>query len=201
MGTEDDNAPKGSRVTTNPPRGAQRRQQQRNRGYSLRSQMFTRNLQRSDGLPSPIEMEQASSAQSFGPHNIEIQEEPIFSEQDEAASSDKKKSKESSQAHHDVTNTSGVLPNYSFWASKKLKQRHIKEKYYKLKDFVLRKKRLPPSKNGRALPIELVPDRPLLIDERTKHPYCSNLITSSIYTPYNFLPRQLIAQFSKLANM
>jgi phospholipid-translocating ATPase len=199
MGTEDENPPKGSSVTTNPP-DVRTQQQQRNRGYSLRTQMFTRNMQRSDGPPSPIEMEQASSAHSFGPHNIEIQEEPIFSEQEEV-SSDKKKSKDSSHTHHNVTNTSEVLPNYSFWASKKLKQRHIKEKYYKVKDFILRKKRLPPSKNGRALPIELVPDRPLLIDERTNHPYCSNLITSSIYTPYNFLPRQLIAQFSKLANM
>lgn len=187
--------------SSNTNQDARSQQPQRNRGYSLRTQMFTRNMQRSDGPPSPIEMEQ-TSAPSFGPHNVEIQEEPIFSDQEEVAmSSDKKKSKESPQTHHDVTNTSEVLPNYSFWAAKKLKQRHIKEKYYKVKDFILRKKRLPPSKNGRALPIEVVPDRPLLIDERTNHPYCSNLITSSIYTPYNFLPRQLFAQFSKLANM
>ncbi|GEQ68131.1 hypothetical protein JCM33374_g1798 [Metschnikowia sp. JCM 33374] len=38
------------------------------------------------------------------------------------------------------------------------------------------------------------------IDERTTDPYCPNTITSSRYTLYSFLPKQLKAQFSKLAN-
>lgn len=38
------------------------------------------------------------------------------------------------------------------------------------------------------------------IDERTDEPYCNNLITSSKYTIYDFLPKQLKAQFSKIAN-
>lgn len=38
------------------------------------------------------------------------------------------------------------------------------------------------------------------IDERTTEAYCSNTITSSKYTIYTFLPKQLRAQFSKLAN-
>lgn len=70
------------------------------------------------------------------------------------------------------------------------------------RDFVLRKRRQPASKGGRSIPV-LVPheEDPLLIDERTKRPYIDNNITSSIYTPYNFLPRQIIFQFSKLANI
>jgi magnesium-transporting ATPase (P-type) len=40
----------------------------------------------------------------------------------------------------------------------------------------------------------------LLLDERNNRPYVNNLITSSRYTIASFLPRQLIAQFSKLAN-
>lgn len=40
----------------------------------------------------------------------------------------------------------------------------------------------------------------LLLDERKGKPYVNNLITSSRYTLASFLPRQLIAQFSKLAN-
>ena len=38
------------------------------------------------------------------------------------------------------------------------------------------------------------------IDERTNDPYINNLITSSKYTVYSFLPKQLRAQFSKIAN-
>lgn len=38
------------------------------------------------------------------------------------------------------------------------------------------------------------------IDERHSQPYCDNSITSSKYTVYTFLPKQLRAQFSKLAN-
>ncbi|OBA19315.1 phospholipid-translocating P-type ATPase [Metschnikowia bicuspidata var. bicuspidata NRRL YB-4993] len=38
------------------------------------------------------------------------------------------------------------------------------------------------------------------IDERTTETYCSNMITSLRYTLYSFLPKQLKAQFSKLAN-
>lgn len=62
-------------------------------------------------------------------------------------------------------------------------------------------KQPPASKGGRTIPVEVVNDRPDLIDLRTNKPYPNNLITSSIYTTYNFLPRQLIAQFSKLANL
>ncbi|AET40363.1 aminophospholipid-translocating P4-type ATPase DNF3 Ecym_5627 [Eremothecium cymbalariae DBVPG len=39
-----------------------------------------------------------------------------------------------------------------------------------------------------------------LRDERKNQPYIKNTITSSRYTVYSFIPRQLYAQFSKLAN-
>lgn len=179
-------------------------QPRRNRGYSLRRQVFNRNLngtgEDANGQPpSPIELEQ-QQASSFGPHNLEIHEEPIFSDEEYNS---KNKSKEIITTDNSNSNNTAadVLPNYSFWASKKLKQKNIREAFYKTKDFVLRKKKIPPSKNGRIIPIELTHDSPLLIDERTEKPYCSNLIRSSIYTPYNFLPRQLVAQFSKLANL
>ena len=38
------------------------------------------------------------------------------------------------------------------------------------------------------------------IDERTGKPHVDNTIISCRYTPWNFLPRQLVAQFGKLAN-
>lgn len=69
-----------------------------------------------------------------------------------------------------------------------------------------------PSVGGRKVPITINisntdfpkvqtrKNQTLLIDERTDNPYVNNLITSSRYTLASFLPRQLIAQFSKLAN-
>jgi phospholipid-translocating ATPase len=69
----------------------------------------------------------------------------------------------------------------------------------KARKFVLRIKEVPPSKDGRH--IYLDPCRKeRLIDERTSQPYITNWIRSTRYSAWNFLPRQLVAQFSKLAN-
>lgn len=66
---------------------------------------------------------------------------------------------------------------------------------------LLRQKPLPPSLDGRHIPIEAGLARRIpLIDERTGKPYVSNFIRSSRYTVWSFLPRQLFFQFSKLAN-
>ncbi|SSD61224.1 related to Probable phospholipid-transporting ATPase DNF3 [Saccharomycodes ludwigii] len=84
-----------------------------------------------------------------------------------------------------------------------------------LRNIILNEKKLPPSKNGRIIPVALDKDSKvfsdslhtdgyLLIDERRqphKKPYIDNVITSSRYTIYSFLPLQLYAQFSKLANI
>ncbi|GBC10641.1 hypothetical protein RclHR1_00980018 [Rhizophagus clarus] len=50
--------------------------------------------------------------------------------------------------------------------------------------------------------ILILPERkePLL-DSRTNKPFINNSITTSRYTFYNFLPKQLYAQFSKIANL
>lgn len=71
-----------------------------------------------------------------------------------------------------------------------------------------------PSENGRVIPLSLDKTnantyflQPLYdehhrayTDERSGEPYCSNVITSSKYNIYTFLPMQLKAQFSKIAN-
>jgi phospholipid-translocating ATPase len=66
---------------------------------------------------------------------------------------------------------------------------------------LLRQKPLPPSADGRHIPLSpgLVRRKPLT-DERRGRPYVSNFIRSSRYTVWDFLPKQLIFQFSKLAN-
>ncbi|ANB11497.1 aminophospholipid-translocating P4-type ATPase DNF3 [Sugiyamaella lignohabitans] len=111
--------------------------------------------------------------------------------------------------------SSDLLPNYSSWARNKGTRRFnrmfsgsptLKRKglawFTSAREFVLNKKKMPESTGGRGIPIQVKPrNTPPLIDDRTNKPHCDNNITSSIYTPYNFLPRQIIFQFSKLANV
>ncbi|KAG5957074.1 hypothetical protein E4U58_006289 [Claviceps cyperi] len=67
---------------------------------------------------------------------------------------------------------------------------------------LLRRKPLPRSRDGRHVPLDLSQEDGLtyLIDERSKKPYVSNFIRSSRYTVYDFVPKQLLFQFSKLGN-
>ena len=66
-------------------------------------------------------------------------------------------------------------------------------------DVFLREKTLPPSKHGRQVPLRVDHDRPL-IDDRTGHAFISNTIRTSRYTVYDFFPKQVFFQFSRLAN-
>ncbi|KAG5976494.1 hypothetical protein E4U55_007305 [Claviceps digitariae] len=69
---------------------------------------------------------------------------------------------------------------------------------------LLRRKPLPPSRDGRHIPLNPPPSSKdndgLMMDERSKKPYVSNFIRSSRYTAYDFVPKQLLFQFSKLGN-
>ncbi|KAK4189442.1 hypothetical protein QBC35DRAFT_493226 [Podospora australis] len=59
---------------------------------------------------------------------------------------------------------------------------------------------LPPSTSGRQVPLLADPSGQTLIDPRNGRPYIPNTIRTSRYTIYNFLPKQLIFQFTRLAN-
>ncbi|ROW08853.1 hypothetical protein VMCG_02999 [Cytospora schulzeri] len=66
---------------------------------------------------------------------------------------------------------------------------------------LLRQKPLPPSADGRHIPLQPgLARREDLADARTGRPYVSNFIRSSRYTLWSFLPKQIFFQFSKLAN-
>ena len=66
-------------------------------------------------------------------------------------------------------------------------------------ELLLRRKPLPPSRNGRHVPLQASSEEPL-IDERRGHPYLSNTIRSSRYTIWDFLPKQFIFQATRLSN-
>ncbi|KAG8530335.1 uncharacterized protein KY384_004837 [Bacidia gigantensis] len=95
------------------------------------------------------------------------------------------------------------LPNYESWASQKSTLKLVLSRLNELKEGVrktiLRIHELPQSRNGRHVSLDLARRKPL-IDERRGHEYLSNTIRSSRYTLWNFIPRQLFAQFYKLAN-
>ncbi len=55
------------------------------------------------------------------------------------------------------------------------------------------------SHDGRHIKVDTNRTKPL-VDERTGKPYVGNWIRSNKYTPWTFVPRQVLAQFSKLAN-
>jgi phospholipid-translocating ATPase len=98
-----------------------------------------------------------------------------------------------------------ALPNYDTWVQKNGfgKRSRTMKKVLDLAEqarkFVLRIKDVPPSKDGRHIDVDAVRTEQL-IDERTNQPYTSNWIRSTRYSAWNFVPRQLVAQFSKLAN-
>ncbi|PRT56771.1 putative phospholipid-transporting ATPase DNF3 [Wickerhamiella sorbophila] len=110
------------------------------------------------------------------------------------------------------TRRRAVLRRHIQQRRKKWKNRFSDPWIYVMKPFELvakwwkKRRMLPPSPNGRRIPVRLLNmDDPLspLPDDRRKgsKPYINNRVTSAIYTPYDFLPRQIIFQFSKRANL
>ncbi|KAI9718392.1 MAG: hypothetical protein M1812_004113 [Candelaria pacifica] len=174
----------------------------RNRGYSLRRSLFTRSIHDQAGHNgSIIELEPAGSSrqgpsQSSNNHgstkkdftNVTISE----ATEEEYSAVEAKKALAISTLRHCET-----------WAKRKAATnritREFKGLYERLHRAVLKIQEIPPTKDGRHLSLN-VPHRESLIDERTGKHYIGNTIRSSRYTLWNFFPRQLFAQFSKLAN-
>lgn len=81
--------------------------------------------------------------------------------------------------------------------------RIVAQQYYQriVVEFVLRQKPLPPSKDGRHISLCLSAERsPPLIDERRGHAFISNAIRTSRYNIFDFFPRQVLFQLSRLHN-
>lgn len=70
-------------------------------------------------------------------------------------------------------------------------------------ELILREKPLPASKDGRHIPLDLGAEgqtNSQLIDERRGHVFISNAIRTSRYNVFDFFPKQLFFQFSRLGN-
>lgn len=205
-------SPTASKSSPLSPRGRQR-------GYSLRSSLFQRTMR--DKSSDAIASESVIEMNDMGPSNQSNSLSRQFSRQTTADKSGRKSMNtvvEISPAFTDrddddlklptIEPRHGVhgisaLPNYQSWiqnrAAHNAAWRSIRSTYSRGRKFVLRINDIPPTKDGRH--IDLDPSRkPALIDERTGHQYVTNTIRSSRYNAWNFLPRQLFAQFSKIAN-
>lgn len=91
------------------------------------------------------------------------------------------------------------LPDYEQWARRHMRKNGRLQKARAIWKRILEGKPIPPSKDGRHVDLDASRTIPL-IDERTGKHYIGNTIRSSRYTLWNFFPRQLFFQFSKLAN-
>ncbi|KAK9256763.1 hypothetical protein V1507DRAFT_382252 [Lipomyces tetrasporus] len=196
----------------------------RRRGFSLRTQLFNRQLEHA--AQSPIElMENLNNpapaysriapqyAHSPNPSAIDVAEgtpPPPPSGQADLGDTGQKLYRPHAiyppPSTGTLRQTSSRLPNYSSWASSRLFRSGFRGKvdntYRKARNFVLGTNRIPTSKGGRCVPLDLRRSVAAgLVDDRTDKPYVSNTIVSSIYNRYNAIPLLLFAQFSKLANV
>lgn len=85
------------------------------------------------------------------------------------------------------------------WSQRKSHVEKFKTALSQFVKVITRTKDIPPSKDGRRIELNASRNHNP-IDERTGKPYISNIITSSRYTLYNFIPRQLLFQFSRVSN-
>ncbi|KAL7276134.1 drs2 neo1 protein [Rhizina undulata] len=180
----------------------------RNRGYSLRRQLFFRNAndQLDEEARGPQRPPSAVGHSSANDAAIELGSIPTPSDGKGTEKRHIGKDGEETDHDHDSKRSSmppiaNVLPHYTLWARKQSNsaKNQITAYYHKARKFILRVNEIPPSKEGRKIPLEAT-GQENLIDERTGQKYIDNTIRSSRYTPWNFLPKQLFAQFSKLAN-
>jgi phospholipid-translocating ATPase len=66
-------------------------------------------------------------------------------------------------------------------------------------ELILRQKHIEASTDGRHIPLRTHHDKPL-IDTRRGHAYISNNVRTSRYTVWDFVPKQLFFQLTRVAN-
>lgn len=177
----------------------------RGRGFSLRRSILTRSVhEKALGSGSTLELQPTGSS-ATNSRSLTFADEPKPSKNPRASTtmphmrSDMKGDTASSKE----TRTLLSLPHYESWVRNRTARPEFRVKlqhfWENIRKTILRIHEIPPSKDGRHLDLDVSPKK-ALIDERTGREYIDNLIRSCRYTLWNFLPRQLFAQFSKLAN-
>lgn len=174
----------------------------RNRGYSLRRSLFAQNIQKQSNVEeTAIEMEPAGTPRlkidtgtdSEGVKANASKPAVTFAEEEDRPPPNPIR----------LSDPNLDLPLYQRWLYKQRNRpgfiRNLKRAYRDLRKRISSAHEIPPSVDGRHITVGASRDE-IRMDERTARPYIHNSIRSCRYTPLNFIPRQLYAQFGKLAN-
>lgn len=178
----------------------------RNRGYSLRRSLFAQSIQRQDSDDGGS-LELGSSDTSSGSGKNKEWRNPKIETGSTRVIVEETVGDGDLQAtgpgHLSGSDAALKLPLYRHWLSRQHSRITVVEKainrYNQLRDRLAQANTIPLSADGRHVRLT-VQHADEAIDERTGKPYIDNLIRSCRYTPLNFVPRQLFAQFGKLAN-
>ncbi len=173
--------------------------------YSLRRLLFTRNAGE-NAVNDDIELAESGPSIQYQGSRFNNTPEGRRGKKSDASVTitplDKDGQRQESSPRNRNFNTL-ALPKYNVWAKQRVKSRGIRSKvenaYSLVRKKILRIRELPPSEDGRHIDLNASRQAPL-IDERTKRPHVSNRIRSSRYTLWNFLPKQIVFQFGKVAN-
>lgn len=181
----------------------------RDRGYSLRRVLFARGT---GGQDTPDSIELGAPGPSNGTRNISSSHSngsPSKSSKSATVTvdgvvddTDDELPPRPSSRKQNLYRSAISLPNYDRWIRKSKEAGPVGkliQKYNAIRKRIKEVGQLPPSKDGRHIELDCRRQHKL-IDERSGKEYISNLITSSKYTAWNFLPKQLFYQFSKVAN-
>jgi phospholipid-translocating ATPase len=189
----------------------------RDRGYSLRRTLFARSIN-NQADNSPIELEEAGPSREHERSARRLEQgkrksrDSIINVSPVAEHSLGISSAEFGEGSSTSKSTKGndkktfgtiSLPNYDVWARKRTQDSNLVRKIKSCKELIIKtiqkSREIPPFKDGRHIDLD-ASRKATLIDERTGREYIGNTIRSSRYTLWSFLPRQLLFQFSKLAN-
>ena len=176
----------------------------RGRGFSLRRSLLTRSInQKTHQGGSDLELQPAGCSTIDNRSLMFADEDRSIKNSVTPKTVSHVKLDVKSDTSSKETRTLRSLPHYESWVRNRTLRPNLFAKLEKLggniRKTILRIQEIPPSKDGRHLDLDIGPKKPL-VDERTGRGYIDNLIRSCRYTLWNFLPRQLFAQFSKLAN-
>lgn len=174
----------------------------RNRGYSLRRQVLFRNVHDQTGEDAGVAH---SSANDMG---IELTSTPEISILADSRSKGtdllhrEATDRDRTARKYTLSSVAGSLPHYTVWAKKQsyTLEGQIRLYFKNARNFLLQISEIPPNREGRKIPLGSGRKTPL-IDGKTGKEYMNNTIRSSRYTIWSFFPKQLFAQFSKLANL
>ncbi|OKL59152.1 hypothetical protein UA08_05959 [Talaromyces atroroseus] len=191
----------------------------RDRGYSLRRTLFARNIQ-SHAAEDAIEQQEQQQQQQQQSIELRTQEPstglsgtqekvPVVTEEIHPI---KPLGTDSQDDIVSLAYSDSAPLKYTFssswnagqnWlvstASKSRAYEYYKQLNVAIKEKVFRIKPLPPTKDGRHIELNVI-DVDALIDERSGGAYINNSVRSSRYSLWSFFPKQLLSQFSKVAN-